>query len=52
MMPTIKFLTKYAQDPNPIITIVINGSVMWYNSAPKYSGLDAGMSGVALAGKI
>ena len=52
IIPTIKFLTRYAQEPNPIITIVINGNVMWYSKAPKYSGLDAGMSGVALAGKI
>ena len=28
IIPTIKFLTKYAHEPNPIMTIVISGNTM------------------------
>jgi len=48
----MKFLTRYAHEPKPIITIVINGNVIWYNKAPMYPGSDDGISGVALAGNI
>ena len=48
----MKFLTRYAHDPKPIITIVINGNAIWYNSDPIYAGSDDGISGVALDGNI
>src|SRR5574340_925121 len=50
--PTRKFLTKYAQEPNPMITSVISGSAMWYSNDPQYPGSVTETSGVALAGNI
>ena len=51
-IPTMKFHTKYAHEPNPIIAIVINGSAMWYSKARMYPGSLESMLGVALAGNI
>ena len=51
IIPTMKFLTRYAHAPNPIKTIVITGSAMWYNNAKIYPGSSGSILGVALAGK-